>query len=121
MIMHVLLASLCLVFFCLRLIRRPPRSTRGRSSAASDVYERQAMIFSAQWLLQVRRTIPAGDLDTRVGDWLVRIAQLLSLLYLAIGLVASSPARYTSSLPWLYAGSLHRRRPCSSPALPPHR
>lgn len=47
-----------------------------------------AMIFSAQWLLQIRRTIPAGDLDTRVGDWLVRIAQFWSLLYLALGVFA---------------------------------
>ena len=28
------------IFFCL-MIRRPPRSTQGRSSAASDVYKRQ--------------------------------------------------------------------------------
>ena len=27
------------------MIRRPPRSTQGRSSAASDVYKRQALIL----------------------------------------------------------------------------
>ena len=36
--------------FCLKkfflMIRRPPRSTRVRSSAASDVYKRQAYCFS---------------------------------------------------------------------------
>ena len=32
---------MCFVFFL--MIRRPPRSTQGRSSAASDVYKRQTM------------------------------------------------------------------------------
>ena len=29
------------IFFLFLMIRRPPRSTQGRSSAASDVYKRQ--------------------------------------------------------------------------------
>ena len=33
---------ICLLFFFL-MIRRPPRSTLDRSSAASDVYKRQAL------------------------------------------------------------------------------
>eukprot|EP00831_Metopus_contortus_P082868 TRINITY_DN9052_c0_g1_i3.p1 TRINITY_DN9052_c0_g1~~TRINITY_DN9052_c0_g1_i3.p1 ORF type:complete len:139 (+),score=23.79 TRINITY_DN9052_c0_g1_i3:75-491(+) len=32
----------CLVFFFFLMIRRPPRSTQGVSSAASDVYKRQS-------------------------------------------------------------------------------
>ncbi len=31
------------VLFFFLMIRRPPRSTQGRSSAASDVYERQVL------------------------------------------------------------------------------
>ena len=31
----------CVVFFFVLMIRRPPRSTLDRSSAASDVYKRQ--------------------------------------------------------------------------------
>src|SRR5450756_2493919 len=31
----------CFFFFCFLMIRRPPRSTQSRSSAASDVYKRQ--------------------------------------------------------------------------------
>src|SRR5450756_1218619 len=34
------------------MIRRPPRSTQSRSSAASDVYKRQAMIMDRQLLLK---------------------------------------------------------------------
>ena len=33
-------------FFFFLMIRRPPRSTLDRSSAASDVYKRQAIIFA---------------------------------------------------------------------------
>ena len=35
--------SVCLVVFFFLMIRRPPRSTLDRSSAASDVYKRQAV------------------------------------------------------------------------------
>src|SRR5665254_17777 len=35
------LLSISYAVFCLLMIRRPPRSTRVRSSAASDVYKRQ--------------------------------------------------------------------------------
>ena len=35
------------IFFL--MIRRPPRSTLDRSSAASDVYKRQAMIYGLGW------------------------------------------------------------------------
>ena len=76
------------IFINTNWIAPVPPAELGRWAALGAVTDAAAMIFSAQWLLQVRRTIPAGDLDTRVGDWLVRIAQLLSLLYLAIGLVA---------------------------------
>ena len=39
-----LLSPLCFLFFFL-MIRRPPRSTLDRSSAASDVYKRQREYF----------------------------------------------------------------------------
>ena len=40
------------------MIRRPPRSTRKESSAASDVYKRQADDGETQI-----RLVPAGDID----------------------------------------------------------
>ena len=47
------------VFFFV-MIRRPPRSTLDRSSAASDVYKRQVLLLPGEfvWLDLV---IPAGD------------------------------------------------------------
>ena len=49
---------MCFVYFFFLMIRRPPRSTLDRSSAASDVYKRQAiprppMPPSAQHVLSV--------------------------------------------------------------------
>src|SRR5665811_836446 len=41
------------------MIRRPPRSTRVRSSAASDVYKRQLGALLAALLLRARRTLSA--------------------------------------------------------------
>eukprot|EP00831_Metopus_contortus_P041556 TRINITY_DN3261_c0_g1_i9.p1 TRINITY_DN3261_c0_g1~~TRINITY_DN3261_c0_g1_i9.p1 ORF type:complete len:146 (+),score=20.94 TRINITY_DN3261_c0_g1_i9:58-495(+) len=40
-----LLISLFCIFFFFLMIRRPPRSTQGVSSAASDVYKRQTFIY----------------------------------------------------------------------------
>eukprot|EP00831_Metopus_contortus_P049062 TRINITY_DN40292_c0_g1_i1.p1 TRINITY_DN40292_c0_g1~~TRINITY_DN40292_c0_g1_i1.p1 ORF type:complete len:111 (-),score=25.20 TRINITY_DN40292_c0_g1_i1:141-473(-) len=39
------LLDYCLVFFFFLMIRRPPRSTQGVSSAASDVYKRQKLFL----------------------------------------------------------------------------
>src|SRR5665254_19631 len=47
------LLSISYAVFCLKKKRRPPRSTRVRSSAASDVYKRQGR--------DVSRRLPAGD------------------------------------------------------------
>lgn len=43
--------------------------------------ETLAFILAAEWLLRVRRTIPAGNLDTRGADRLLRVAQVLATLY----------------------------------------
>lgn len=39
-----------------------------------------AGFFAFEWLLRVRRTVPAGSLNTRGGDGLVRVAQGLMIL-----------------------------------------
>jgi len=39
-----------------------------------------AGVFAFEWLLRVRRTIPAGTLNTRGGDRLIRVAQGLMVL-----------------------------------------
>ena len=36
------------------MIRRPPRSTQSRSSAASDVYKRQSLYFNADQATQLK-------------------------------------------------------------------
>src|SRR5665811_2610416 len=71
------------------MIRRPPRSTRVRSSAASDVYKRQVLTAPvAQWLIAMRPENPAwAFLPLGIG-------------YLVLSLIGASffrnpPAGYT--------------------------
>jgi class 3 adenylate cyclase len=40
-----------------------------------------AFVFADEWLLRVRRTIPARNLTTRFADNLLRVAQALAVLY----------------------------------------
>lgn len=45
-----------------------------------------AFWFGFEWILRVRRTIPARSLDTRGPDRMLRMAQALSVLYLLLAL-----------------------------------
>ncbi len=49
--------------------------------------EMLAFIFAYEWLLRVRRTIPAGKLNTRGADNMLRVAQALALFYGLISLL----------------------------------
>jgi class 3 adenylate cyclase len=40
-----------------------------------------AFVFAYEWILRVRRTVPAGNLKTRGPDALLRIAQALAVFY----------------------------------------
>ncbi|HUS23697.1 MAG TPA: adenylate/guanylate cyclase domain-containing protein [Candidatus Binatia bacterium] len=43
--------------------------------------EALAIVFLMEWIMRVRRTVPAGALDTKFGDRLVRVGQAAGLLY----------------------------------------
>lgn len=49
--------------------------------------EMLAFVFGYEWLLRVRRTIPAGNLNTRGADNMLRIAQGLALFYGVVSLI----------------------------------
>lgn len=61
----------------------------GWLSAPADAL---AFVCFGEWILRIRRTIPAGDLDTRAGDYLVRTTQLLAAFYAVVG-TALAPVR----------------------------
>ena len=50
-------------FFLFLMVRRPPRSTQSRSSAASDVYKIQA------WVCPARRGLPCIEWCRVLGDY----------------------------------------------------
>ena len=67
--------------FLYLMIRRPPRSTQGRSSAASDVYKRQAQFLDPdlkeERIDSVLQSYEIKDLDTLVA------ALSLSLIHIS--------------------------------------
>jgi len=46
-----------------------------------------AFVFGYEWLLRVRRTIPAGNLRTRGADNMLRVAQGLAIFYVVVSLL----------------------------------
>jgi class 3 adenylate cyclase len=45
-----------------------------------------AFIAGYEWIHRVRRTVPAGKLKTRFGDWSIRVAQGLVVVYAVLSL-----------------------------------
>jgi class 3 adenylate cyclase len=62
--------------------------------------ETLAFVFAYEWLLRVRRTVPARNLNTEGPDRLIRIAQGLSILYglLALAFPEQRAAHFTGEL-----------------------
>jgi class 3 adenylate cyclase len=58
-----------------------------------SISETIAFVAIYEWLLRVRRTVPAGRLRTRFGDVILRIAQALAILYGA--LAVALPEKHT--------------------------
>ncbi|HVT37045.1 MAG TPA: adenylate/guanylate cyclase domain-containing protein, partial [Nevskiaceae bacterium] len=46
--------------------------------------EALASIALLEWIMRVRRTVPAGDLDVRAGDRVLRVGQLCAAAYFAL-------------------------------------
>lgn len=66
--------------------------TRGYGGAVLPgwlaIPESAAIVSILEWLLRVRRTIPARDLDTSAGDWMLRLGQAGGVLYSGFALLA---------------------------------
>ena len=73
--------SPCTSIFFFLMIRRPPRSTLDRSSAASDVYKRQDLYVPIVREIQERTGAPLGEVP--VGDpWTTRLPTPVSYTHL---------------------------------------
>lgn len=63
--------------------------------------EAAAMVAALEWVLRVRRTLPAGELDVRFGDYMLRLGQLVALVYFALSVIYPE----TRSRDFLFAAS----------------
>src|SRR5450756_1676658 len=72
------------------MIRRPPRSTQSRSSAASDVYKRQLQ-GSLPGV-----TATSVDIDNRAGAR-TAVEHLIELGHRQIGCITNAPLAYTAA------------------------
>lgn len=49
--------------------------------------EGAALLALLEWVLRVRRTLPAGELDVRIGDFMLRCGQVAGLVYCVLALL----------------------------------
>ncbi len=80
------------------------------------VVETLSMMAFLEWMLRVRRTVPAGNLDVRPGDYMLRLGQGAAVLYGVLSLLfpATRVSVFISGLEhpenlsttdfWLFAG-----------------
>jgi adenylate cyclase len=68
----------------LNVLVASPMHARGEIPAWHGVFalpEALGFFLAAEWMLRVRRTVPAGKMLTRAGDNMLRVAQALAILY----------------------------------------
>jgi adenylate cyclase len=49
--------------------------------------ESGAMVAVLEWVLRVRRTVPAGERDVQLGDFMLRLGQAVALLYSVLSIL----------------------------------
>ena len=80
--------------------------------------EAAAIVAVLEWVLRVRRTLPAGELDVRFGDFMLRCGQIAALIYCLLSILypevrardflfaASSTGVLRRPGFWLFAGPI---------------
>jgi adenylate cyclase len=60
---------------------------RGDPPGWLSLPEGGALAAALEWVLRVRRTLPAGDLEVRFGDYLLRVGQMAAVVYCALSML----------------------------------
>ncbi len=58
-----------------------------RWTGISGIADTIAAIAGFEWILRIRNTLPTKGLDTRFGNSMIRVAQLLMLFYMVMGFI----------------------------------
>ncbi len=97
------LACIAMSIFCNVVFVRPfAPDAMPWPQALAPVFTGLSMIYGAEWILRIRRMVPAGSLRTRFGDAQFRMAQAMAVVYMVVGVVWSEwRAEY-------FIGVLHR-------------
>ncbi|MBV8062287.1 MAG: adenylate/guanylate cyclase domain-containing protein [Nevskia sp.] len=70
--------------------------------------EGTALITLLEWVLRVRRTLPAGELDVRVGDFMLRCGQLSAVAYCVLALLHPELRQHDFLFAAVSISALHR-------------
>lgn len=73
------------IYFNVTFVRAFPPEAMPWVSHLAPLLTSLSLIFGAQWILRIRRMVPAGSLRTRFGDLQFRLAQGFALIYAVVG------------------------------------
>lgn len=75
------------IFFNVVFVRQYPPSAMPWPSHLAPLFTGLSIVFGAEWILRIRRMVPAGALKTRFGDAQFRLAQGFGLVYAVAGMI----------------------------------
>ncbi len=75
------------IYFNVRFVRPSLDGELQWASAMAPVFTSLSILFAAEWVLRIRRMVPAGNLRTRFGDMQFRLAQFFGLVYGVFGVI----------------------------------
>ncbi|MGJ8669482.1 MAG: adenylate/guanylate cyclase domain-containing protein [Oceanococcus sp.] len=104
------------IFFNVRFVRPGLDGELHWASVLTPLLTSLSMILAAEWILRIRRMVPAGNLRTLFGDMQFRLAQFFAAAYGVIGMhwnelrveafigVSRNPELLMSWGFWMFAG-----------------
>lgn len=74
------------ILFNVAFVRPYPPMALPFASHFAPMFTAIAMVAGSEWILRIRRMVPAGHLRTRFGDMQFRVAQVAAVVYMIVGM-----------------------------------